>query len=172
MTKLAPLYPGYKASVCNGCGVCCLTGPCGVSEQLGLWKDGKCRSLIFSAGKYRCKMAIDPGMVSTKFKHYDKAAIHRALGAGLGCDHRSAWSVDDALTLLAQRNLYDEVTNNPDDSFPRGCMVHTKDGRCFGLFQFSADVAPTAYQAPNFETWTFTGETLTVDQLRIEVDRT
>lgn len=132
-------YPGYKAKACNGCGLCCLSAPCPISNQFNLWQGGRCQALTKTGDSYACMVLINPTAVSfalgRALSGVDPAQIRSAIGAGFGCDHRSAWSMDAALELLAQRNLADELFNNPVDTFPRAALLHLKDGRRFQVFQ-------------------------------------
>ena len=145
-TGKAPEYPGYKAPECNGCGLCCLTVPCAVSGQFGLWKDGRCRALRFAAGRYRCDAIINPRRVSVRLARHKKAIIVGAMGAGEGCDHRAAGSVAGSLESLARRNLLDEIENNKTDTYPRACCYHRPDGTTWVVRIDSPDTPPTIQQ--------------------------
>lgn len=124
----APEYPGYKAAVCNGCGLCCKTVACSVSLQFGLWRDGKCRALRFEAGRYWCDAIRNPRRVSVRLASYKKAAIIDAIGAVTGCDSRHATDLDGALKLLAESNLADDIHNSPEPTYPRAASWHKEDG--------------------------------------------
>ena len=142
----APGYPGYKAPECNGCGLCCLTVPCAVASQFGLWKDGRGRALRFAAGRYWCDAVINPRRVSVRLTKYSKAVIMDAMGAGAGCDYRAARSVAGSLESLAQRNLLDEIENNKTDSYPRACMYHRPDDTSWLIYIDSPETPPTIQQ--------------------------
>lgn len=134
-------YPGYKAPACNGCGLCCLSAPCSVSQQFSLWQRGRCLALSRTGDSYVCLVLVNPGAVSHQLGRalagVDQAEIRSAIGVGFGCDHRAAWSIDEALELLGQRNIADEVFKNPGDTFPRAAILHMPDGRKFQVYQQS-----------------------------------
>lgn len=132
MSDDTPQYPGYK-NPCNGCGLCCLTVPCAISDQFGLWKDGKCKALRFSAGRYWCDVINNPRRVSVRLAKISKEDRLNAIGSIGICDHRAAWSVDEGKDLLKARNAADEFFNNPDNSYPRAVIVHLKDKKLFLL---------------------------------------
>ena len=123
----APTYPGYK-STCNGCGVCCLTAPCAVSRQLNQWQDGKCRALGRDGERYVCKVITEPASIAKWLAKVPLDQRLSAIGSMGKCDHRAAWNEKDAIDLLHQRNIQDELANNPVDSYPRGCVLHNPDG--------------------------------------------
>ena len=137
----APAYPGYKALECNGCGACYLAVPCSVSAQFDLWKDGRCRALRFAAGRYWCDAVINPRRVSVRLARYPKATIVDAMGAGHGCDHRRATSIEDALELLEQSNICDDLGLEGYPSYPRACTLHLA-GELWHVCKLTADAEP------------------------------
>lgn len=145
-TGKAPDYPGYKAPECNGCGLCCLTVPCAVAGQFGLWKNGKCRALRFSIGRYWCDAVLNPRRVSVRLARYSKATIIGHMGAGAGCDHRAAQSIDESFKLLAERNILDELAGVKYDSFPRACIFYRDDGTAWVIRIDHPDKPPTMQQ--------------------------
>jgi len=145
----APRYPGYKARECNGCGLCCLTVPCSISAQFGLWRPGKgCRALRFEAGRYWCEAIRNPRGVSVRLARIMKTVRLDCIGVGAGCDHRAAFSIEEALELLATGNLADELAGNTHDSYPRACMLHLESG-IYGIFQDAADAEPRIAALPD-----------------------
>lgn len=121
MKRQAPNYPGYKASACNGCGLCCLTSPCAVSDQAGLWVNGRCKALKYRAGRYWCELAIDAKRVKVALgKMQDKLRYY--LGVGKGCDHRAAWTIEGALALLEEDCIL------VPKHYPRACAYHDARG--------------------------------------------
>lgn len=135
-----PAYPGYKAA-CNGCGLCCLTVPCVVSSNYGLWKDGRCRALRQVAGRYWCDAVSNPGRVSVKLSKVPKEMRASMVGAIGICDHRAAFTLDEGLELLKVRNVADEYFNNPGDTYPRACVVH-ENGQKLWVYQSAPDSPP------------------------------
>lgn len=146
MKAKAPPYPGYKAAECNGCGQCCLTLPCNVSAQFDLWRDGKCRALRFAAGRYWCDALVDPRRVSVALSKKTKAERADALGTGMGCDHRCAPTPDQALALLAERNIADEIAGITEDSYPRGAIFNAEDGAQYVITIASPEHQPIMQQ--------------------------
>lgn len=138
--KPAPIYPGYKAPKCNGCGLCCLTSPCAVSDQAGLWQKGRCKALKYRAGRYWCELAVDSKMVKVALGKM-QAKLRHYLGLGHGCDHRAAWTIEEALALLKVRNIHDEITGAKKDYYPRGAAYHDRLGRVWS-FTLTAPDAP------------------------------
>lgn len=137
-------YPGYRAKECNGCGLCCLSAPCSISQQYGLWQRGRCIALVKSlAGRYVCGVLTAPAVISKRLAMIPQKERESAIGMGFGCDHRAAWSIEEAQQLLATRNLADDVFKFEGDSYPRGCALHTPDGRTFLLYQAAKDREPT-----------------------------
>lgn len=129
----APKYPGYK-SACNGCGLCCLTVPCVVSSQFGLWKPQKgCRALRYAAGRYWCDAIVNPRRVSVRLAKIPRRVRETAIGKVGICDHRAAWSLEDAKALLAERSALDEQ-RGAGDTYPRAAIAHV-DGRVLCVYQ-------------------------------------
>lgn len=137
-----PTYPGYKARECNGCGLCCLTVPCPISRQYRLWKNGKCSALVHQAGRYWCKVIIEPRMVSLRFRDLPREEREDAIGIGYGCDHRAAYSIAAALALLEVRNLWDELQGYAEDTYPRAVVFHN-GGRQYMIHLSAREAEPT-----------------------------
>lgn len=144
MSKQAPTYPGYKQP-CNGCGLCCLTGPCELSSMLSLWRRGRCRALRYAAGKYWCDAVTNPRRVSLKLSKLTKTDRLSYIGAIGICDYRAAWSIDDAKALLKERNAADEWAEYPGDTYPRGAVAYV-DGRTYTVIQWTASDDPQVEQ--------------------------
>lgn len=138
--KQAPTYPGYKQP-CNGCGLCCLTGPCKLSSMFSLWRRGRCRALRYAAGKYWCDVVTNPRRVSLKLSKLTKVDRLLYIGAIGVCDYRAAWSIDEAKALLKERNVTDEWAGYPGDSYPRGAVAYV-DGRIYPVIQWTASDDP------------------------------
>lgn len=138
-------YPGYRAAQCNGCGLCCKTSPCSVSNQFGLWRNGRCIALMQVGDRHACGVITAPLEVDRQLAAVPLAERLSAIGAGHGCDHRAAWSIDEAKQLLATRNLADDLFKNPGDTYPRACVLHTPDGRHFCVYQARKDAEPTVF---------------------------
>lgn len=134
-------YPGYRRA-CNGCGLCCLSSPCAVSQQFKLWIHGRCKALVKLADKYVCGVIRDPQVLDPRLARTPLDERLSAIGVGHGCDHRAAWSVEEALQLLAARNITDDMMGNPNDSYPRACMLHV-DGETHCIFLASKGGEPT-----------------------------
>lgn len=130
-------YPGYK-SVCNGCGLCCLSVPCAVADQFGLWRNGECRALQELPDGYVCKVITNPRSVSVRLNKIPKQDRLNAIGSLGICDHRAAWSLDDVYQLLNERNAADEIFKFDGDTYPRVCILHLDDGKYFCI-QYRAD---------------------------------
>lgn len=130
----SPKYPGYK-SECNGCGVCCLSVPCAVSHQFNMWRKGRCIALHFDGKKYVCNVISDPKSLSRIYDFSNIPVEERlsAIGSIGKCDHRAAWSEEEAKELLDQRNLWDEITQNPNETYPRACVLHDGNGKKYFL---------------------------------------
>lgn len=137
--KKPPDYPGYKQP-CNGCGLCCLTVPCALSHKFGLWRYRKgCRALRYAAGKYWCDAVTNPRRISLKLAKVPKRDRLMYIGAAGICDHRAAWSIEDARALLKERNAGDELAGYPGDTYPRAAVAHV-DGRKYFVTQQTARV--------------------------------
>lgn len=148
MTTNAPDYPGYK-SPCNGCGLCCLTAPCAVSREFGLWRKGKCAALRQAAGRYWCDAIVNPRRVSVELSKIPKAKRIDAIGINTLCDSRHATSKRGALRLLQERNAQDEYFDESQNTYPRAAVWHRRDGRDLQFVKMSADQAPIMRPAPN-----------------------
>ena len=72
-----PNYPGY-GSPCNGCGECCKSKPCPISEKYFLWEydteeaNYKCVASKFKAGRYWCDAIHNPKRYSIKLSKFTK----------------------------------------------------------------------------------------------------
>jgi hypothetical protein len=140
-------YPGYRAEKCNGCGLCCLTAPCSISQQFGLWRHGRCIALQSAtdgvATRYFCGVLTAPATISKRLAALTQEARDDAIGVGRGCDHRAAWSIQEAVALLQTRNIADDYYKFAGDSYPRGCVLHTPDGRHWLVYQGEKGAEPT-----------------------------
>lgn len=90
----APWYPGYQ-SPCNGCGLCCLDRPCPVCQQHDLWRNDKCKALLFRAGRYWCGVVVEPHRflaITHKQGLRIKDDLKDAIGIKGICDARTAGS--------------------------------------------------------------------------------
>ena len=123
-------YPGYKEP-CNGCGLCCSTVPCAISSQFGLWKDGRCKALQQLPDRMICKVISNPRSVSIRLSKWTKQQRMDAIGSLGICDHRAAWSEEDAKALLAERNAVDELFGTEENTYPRACVLHLENGKYF-----------------------------------------
>lgn len=88
---------------CNGCGLCCIGGPCGAARVVTGQTEGRCRQLLPNGlGGYSCGLTTRPG--PPEFRE----AMVIAIGAGVGCD--MVETVKDAqLRLLRKRTLVAEA---------------------------------------------------------------
>jgi hypothetical protein len=67
---------------CNGCGLCCLAGPCGLASALFGQTTGRCRALVDDGlGGFSCGLIGRAADVP-----YLKEAVVIAIGSGIGCD--------------------------------------------------------------------------------------
>jgi hypothetical protein len=85
----APPYPGYHAP-CNGCGECCRFGPCHLSSQYGLWREGACVALRFGAGRYWCDVITQPQRISARLPKIPRRIRQDAIGIVGICDAKKA----------------------------------------------------------------------------------
>lgn len=96
---LAPAKPPLGAP-CNGCGVCCLSGPCPLGMLLSRRRSGACQALRWDAAarQYRCgaltdtvavlQMALPRGLraVARPGAWLLSRLAGRWIAAGRGCD--------------------------------------------------------------------------------------
>ncbi|WP_354641562.1 hypothetical protein [Paracidovorax avenae] len=92
----APPQPAFGAP-CNGCGLCCLAGPCPLGMVVSRRRSGPCAALRWipaevpgSPGRYVCGMVADPAAVTGWRRAWALRWIARLarrwIAAGQGCD--------------------------------------------------------------------------------------
>lgn len=93
MAREKPLF----GDPCNGCGLCCIAGPCGTGSALTGQTEGRCRLLeADGTGGFRC------GLLTRPAQPYITEALAVAIAAGLGCD--AVDSIADAVARLGRRS--------------------------------------------------------------------
>lgn len=89
---------------CNGCGLCCLAGPCAVAETILKVEEGRrCPALVFESGRYWCDLVrgnghnyVD-GLSSKPWAGEALAKVLRASGGWTGqCDSQIAEELEIA----------------------------------------------------------------------------
>jgi len=82
----APPKPAHGAP-CNGCGLCCLAGPCPLGMLLSRRRTGACAALRWSpeAQRYLCgAVAVPAG--APPWRRAAAVLARRWIAAGAGCD--------------------------------------------------------------------------------------
>jgi len=82
-----------EGAPCNGCGLCCIAEPCGISLQLGATAGQSCPFLIYEEARFWCgvikrPLAVLPhlGLTAEKAGALSEAAADALGGVGGGCD--------------------------------------------------------------------------------------
>jgi hypothetical protein len=123
--------PAHSAP-CNGCGACCLDGPCQLSEAVFHCFTGPCQALEDVGDRYACGLVRSPAsyapvQAAIRGRQKLSEAASLIIGAGVGCNARYhhepsnrivwQWSTDEAI------NQAHEVWGLPGDANERRLMA-------------------------------------------------
>jgi hypothetical protein len=128
------IYPGH-GKACNGCGLCCLTAPCELSAQYGLWQNGACGALIREDSRYVCEALRNPEALG--LAGVGRKTRERGVELVGECTHRAAFSLAEVQALLRKPN---RMTGKP---FPVAVVLHAADKSKWSVRQSSKTAAPT-----------------------------
>jgi hypothetical protein len=128
------IYPGH-GKACNGCGLCCLTSPCELSAQYGLWQNGSCSALVREGSRYVCEALRNPAAVG--LAGVGRKTRERGVDLVGECAHRAAFSLAEVHTLLRKPN---RLTGKP---FPVAVTLHAADESKWVVRQASKAAKPT-----------------------------